>query len=99
MNTIPDYNRVYAPVCCTLIVLDNYSYVLCAAVNVNVKILHKLACEAVNEKWKYRELKKKLYNGIPDVTVWRVLQSLHLKEFKLSIVQRLERWIVYYYYY
>jgi hypothetical protein len=32
-----------------------------------------------------------LYNGIPDVTVWRLLRKrLHLKAYKLSIVQRLE---------
>jgi hypothetical protein len=31
---------------------------------------------------------KELYNGIPNVTVWRVLlKHLHLKAYKLSIVQ------------
>jgi hypothetical protein len=38
---------------------------------------------------------KELYNGIPNVTVWRVLRKrLHLKAYKLSIVQDVERWIV-----
>jgi hypothetical protein len=37
---------------------------------------------------------KELYNGIPNVTVWRVLRKrLHVKVYKLSIVQHLERWI------
>jgi hypothetical protein len=30
---------------------------------------------------------KELYNSIPIVTVWRVLQRLNLKVYKLSIVQ------------
>jgi hypothetical protein len=35
----------------------------------------------------YRVIQKELYNGIPNVTVWRVLpKRLHLKEYKLSIV-------------
>jgi hypothetical protein len=35
------------------------------------------------------------YNGIPNVTVWRVLRKrLHLKAYKLSIVHHLEQWIV-----
>jgi hypothetical protein len=40
---------------------------------------------------KSRAFQKELYNGIPNVTVWRVLRkTLHLKAYKLSIVQRLE---------
>jgi hypothetical protein len=36
-------------------------------------------------------VQKKLYNGIPNVTVWRVLQQrLHLKAYKLSIVEGVE---------
>jgi hypothetical protein len=36
-------------------------------------------------------LKKELHNGIPNVTVWRVLQKhIHLKAYKLSIVQGVE---------
>jgi hypothetical protein len=32
---------------------------------------------------------KELYNGIPNVTVWRALRKrLHLKEYKLSIVEQ-----------
>jgi hypothetical protein len=39
---------------------------------------------------------KELYNGIPNVTLWRVLRKrLHLKAYKLPIVQHLEKWIVY----
>jgi hypothetical protein len=35
---------------------------------------------------------KELYNGIPNVTVWRVLRKhLHLKAYKLSIVQGAEQ--------
>jgi hypothetical protein len=42
-----------------------------------------------------RVFKKELYNGIPNVTVWRVLRRrLHLKVYKVSIVQYLERRIV-----
>jgi hypothetical protein len=42
----------------------------------------------------YRVFQKELHNGIPNVTVWQVLRKrLRLKE--LSIVQHLERWIVY----
>jgi hypothetical protein len=34
---------------------------------------------------------KELYNGIPNVTVWRALRKrLHLKVYKLFIVQHLE---------
>jgi hypothetical protein len=48
--------------------------------------------------WKGRQCRvflKELYIGIPTVTVWRVLpKRLHLKAYKLSIVQHLERWIV-----
>jgi hypothetical protein len=37
---------------------------------------------------------KELYNGIPN-TVWQVLRKrLHLKAYKLSDLQHLERWIV-----
>jgi hypothetical protein len=40
----------------------------------------------------YRTFKNQFYNGIRDVTVWRVLRKrLHLKAYKLSIVQHLER--------
>jgi hypothetical protein len=36
----------------------------------------------------YRVFKKKLYNGIPNVTVWQVLwENLHLKMYKVAIVQ------------
>jgi hypothetical protein len=35
---------------------------------------------------------KELCNGIPNVTLWRVLRKrLHFKAYKLSIVQHLER--------
>jgi hypothetical protein len=38
---------------------------------------------------------KKHYNGNPNVTVWPVYEkTLHLKAYKLSIVQVLGRWIV-----
>jgi hypothetical protein len=38
---------------------------------------------------------KELYSGIPNVNVWRVLRKLlHLKAYRLSIVQGAERWIV-----
>jgi hypothetical protein len=38
---------------------------------------------------------KKLYDDIPSVIVWRVLRKrLHLKVYKLSIVQGVEQWIV-----
>jgi hypothetical protein len=41
-------------------------------------------------------LKKKVCNGIPNVTVWRVLlKRVHLEAYKLSIVQHLERQIDY----
>jgi hypothetical protein len=37
-------------------------------------------------------LQKELYNDIQNVAVWRVLgKRLHLKAYKLSIVQHLER--------
>jgi hypothetical protein len=43
---------------------------------------------------KYMVFQKELYNSIPNVTVWRVLRKrLHLKAYKLSIVQHLERFI------
>jgi hypothetical protein len=50
-----------------------------------------------NERWigMYRVFQKELYNDIPNATVWRVLRKLlHLKAYKLSIVQGVERWIV-----
>jgi hypothetical protein len=35
---------------------------------------------------------KELYSGVPNVTVWRVLRKrLHLKAYKLSIVQHLDQ--------
>jgi hypothetical protein len=38
---------------------------------------------------------KKFYNGIPNVTLWRVLRKrLHLKAYKISIFQGVEWWIV-----
>jgi hypothetical protein len=44
---------------------------------------------------KYNVFQKELYNGIPNVSVWRVSRKpLHLKAYKLSIVQGAERWIV-----
>jgi hypothetical protein len=40
--------------------------------------------------YKYRVFQKELYNGIANFTVWRVLRKrLHLKAFKLYIVQGL----------
>jgi hypothetical protein len=43
----------------------------------------------------YRCFKKEPYNDIPNDAVWRVLRKrLHLKAYKLSIIQHLERWIV-----
>jgi hypothetical protein len=42
---------------------------------------------------KYTGCFKELYNGIPIVTVWRVLRKrLHLKVYKLSIAQGVELW-------
>jgi hypothetical protein len=39
--------------------------------------------------------KKELYNGIPNVTLWRLLRKcLRLEMYKLSIVQGVEWWIV-----
>jgi hypothetical protein len=39
--------------------------------------------------------KKELYNGIPNITVWRLLRRrLYLKAYKLSIVQGVECWTV-----
>jgi hypothetical protein len=39
---------------------------------------------------------KEIYNGSPNVIVWRVLRKrLYLKACKLSIVQHFERWIVF----
>jgi hypothetical protein len=44
----------------------------------------------------YRVFKKELYNGILNVTVWRVLRKdLHLQAFKLSIVQGVKRCYVF----
>jgi hypothetical protein len=44
---------------------------------------------------KYRVFQKKLCSGIPNVTVWWVLQKrLYLKAYKLSIVHGVEWWIV-----
>jgi hypothetical protein len=49
------------------------------------------------EHIKHRAFQKELYNGISNVTVWRVLRKrLHLKAYKLSI-QGVERWIIYMY--
>jgi hypothetical protein len=45
--------------------------------------------------WEYRMFQKEIYNGIPNVTVLRVLRKrLHLNAHKLSIVQYMERSIV-----
>jgi hypothetical protein len=39
----------------------------------------------------YTVFEKELCNGIPNVTLWQVLRHrLHLKAYKLSIVQHLE---------
>jgi hypothetical protein len=44
----------------------------------------------------YRVFQKYIYNCIPEATVWGMLRKhLHLKKYKLSIVQGIERWIVY----
>jgi hypothetical protein len=44
---------------------------------------------------KYRVFQKELWNGIPNVTVWRVLRKrLHLNAYKLSFVESVGRWIV-----
>jgi hypothetical protein len=38
---------------------------------------------------------KELYNGVPNVTAWLVLRKrLHLKLYKLSVVEGVEWWIV-----
>jgi hypothetical protein len=45
----------------------------------------------------YRVFQKELYNDVQwySISVWRVLRKrLHLKAYKLSVVQYLERWIV-----
>jgi hypothetical protein len=48
-----------------------------------------------SKKQKYRAFQEELYNGIPDVTLWRVLRKrLHLKEYKIYIVQSVEQRIV-----
>jgi hypothetical protein len=42
--------------------------------------------------WKCRVFQEELYNDIPNVTAWRVLRKrLHLKAYKLSIDQGVER--------
>jgi hypothetical protein len=42
-----------------------------------------------------RVFRKELYNGIPNVTVWRVLRKrLHSKKYKLCIVRGVQRWLV-----
>jgi hypothetical protein len=44
----------------------------------------------------FKVFQKELYNCIPNVSAWRVLRKyLHLKTYKLSIVQDVERWIVF----
>jgi hypothetical protein len=44
----------------------------------------------------YRVFQKFLYNVIRNVTVWCVIRKcLHLKAYKLSIDQGVERWIVF----
>jgi hypothetical protein len=50
----------------------------------------------VSHKWEiYRMFEKELCNGIPNVTVWRMLRKrLYLRAYKVSIVQDVERWIV-----
>jgi hypothetical protein len=49
----------------------------------------------VNVKNNITMFQKGLSSGNPNVTVWRVLWKwLHLKAYKLSIVQGVERWIV-----
>jgi hypothetical protein len=43
----------------------------------------------------YGMFQKQLYNDIPEVTMWRALRKrLHLKAYKLFVVQGVERWIV-----
>jgi hypothetical protein len=43
----------------------------------------------------YMVFQKELYNDIPNVTVWRVLRKvLHLKAYKLSIFQGVERFYI-----
>jgi hypothetical protein len=38
--------------------------------------------------YEYRVFRKELYSGIPNDTMWRVLlKRVHLKAYKLSIVQ------------
>jgi hypothetical protein len=50
----------------------------------------------VTEPFQIQVFQKEIYNGIPNVDVWRVLRKrLHLKAYKLSIVQSVELWIVY----
>jgi hypothetical protein len=45
-------------------------------------LIHYVPLREDMGEWKYRVFQKELYNGIPNVTVWRVLRK------------RLERWIV-----
>jgi hypothetical protein len=53
----------------------------------------KILFTAINTHDYTGRLKKEIYNGIPNVTVWRVLRKgSHLKAYKLSIVR--QRWIV-----
>jgi hypothetical protein len=43
----------------------------------------------------FKVFQKEIYNGITNIAVWRVLRNrLHLKLYKLPIVQHLERRIV-----
>jgi hypothetical protein len=69
---------------------------LCSyAANVEVRnaphFWKKTHCRHVPRK--YTVFHKELCNGIPNVTVWRVLaERLHLKVYKLSIIQHLQGW-------
>jgi hypothetical protein len=41
----------------------------------------------------YRMFKKELYNGVPNITVWKLLRKrLYLGTYKLSIVQHSNIW-------
>jgi hypothetical protein len=42
----------------------------------------------------YSVFEKEFYNGIPSVGVAGVTKTLHLKAYKLSIIQGSGRWIV-----
>jgi hypothetical protein len=52
-----------------------------------VQTIHRdSSCECGNEFSGYRVFQKELYNGISNLTVWRVLRKhLHIKAYKLSI--------------